>query len=208
MFKTVHLTYLGFILFIFPLSLSDDNIQKRIIRDGNYNIECFVSFDNTISPKANKTYFWFKSGEIHKTQSDVGGLVLHKSYKKLFKRNQLIEKGDFNMGLKDNFWKKWYLNGSLKEVIQWNKGDKQGRYIAYDSLGNIEVQGNYKNNMKSGVWISKEKDTILYKKGEVYVKSLSKRLLKKEGNKNVREKRSDKNDTWLKKLFRKKDKKR
>lgn len=212
MFKTIHLAYLGFILFVFCLNLFNDNIQKKIIRDGNYNIECYVSLDKFTSPKPSKTYFWFKFGEIHATQSDVGGVVLHDSYKKFFKQNQLIEKGDFNMGLKDKVWKKWYLNGSLKETVSWRKGLKHGSYTTYDSIGNVLIEGDYKNNLKTGLWVGKEKDTIIYKKGIVFIKPTKekKKTVKNADKKNKGKKkekiRKSKKNNWLKRLFSKKDK--
>jgi antitoxin component YwqK of YwqJK toxin-antitoxin module len=111
--------------FLFLLSTqaieTNNDIQKKILRSGEYDIECYVSLKEVSSYDEDKAYYWFKSGEIHSSRYGAGGFVLHKTYSKFYESNQLAEKGEFNYGLKDGVWKSWYKNGQLKEIVKWNR---------------------------------------------------------------------------------------
>jgi len=207
-----------------PPSKSD--IQKKIIRQGSFDIEFFVSLKDSHSFDLDKTYFWYKSGEIHQSVSGSGGLLLHSEFKKHYRSNQLAETGTFNYGLKHGIWKKWNENGKIKLIEEWKKGQRNGIYIGFDSIGNRLYKGYYKNNYKSGDWIDyKKKDTISYNKGDIKVddpnkkESFFKRLFKKKDSINNSEdskrnkKTKLKNNTtkkegFFKHLFKKKNKKK
>lgn len=131
-----------------------------------------------------KTYYWFKSGEIHHSLSNIGGYVLHNSYIKYYRSNQLAEKGVFHYGLKTGVWEGWHENGQLKFKEYWNNGYKDGEFMAYDVDGHLELKGTYRNNLKVGYWVNyKTKDTLYYKKNiefEEKPKNLLQRLLRKK----------------------------
>ena len=209
--------------FLFLLSTqaieTNNDIQKKILRSGEYDIECYVSLKDVSSFDEDKAYYWFKSGEIHTSRYGAGGFVLHKTYSKFYKSNQLAEKGEFNYGLKDGVWKTWYRNGQLKEIIKWNKGVKHGDFIAYNENGTELEKGNFKRNHKVGTWVNLQtKDTTVYKKGVLYIEdetskeSFFKRLFKKKDKnkdgtvKQEKDKKTPKKDGFFKRLFKKKDK--
>ncbi len=213
--------------FLFLLSTqaieTNNDIQKKILRSGEYDIECYVSLKDVSSFDEDKAYYWFKSGEIHTSRFGAGGFVLHKTYSKFYESNQLAEKGEFNYGLKDGVWKSWYKNGQLKETLKWNKGEKHGDYITYSENGTILEKGTFRRNHKAGTWINLQtKDTTVYKKGELYIKddtqkeSFFKRLFKKKDknkdNKDATNKKKTKDNTktkkdgFFKRLFKKKEK--
>jgi len=214
-----------FFLFItlFFLSISSD-IQKKVIRNKDYDIELYVSLKKHSSFENNKMYYWYKSGEIHKSMTNAGGLLLHSDYMKYFRSNQLAEKGQFDYGLKDGTWKSWYTDGNIKTSIQWKHGHKHGDYITYDSLSNKQESGAYKHNIKIGRWVNhKTNDTIYYKKGDVIEdskikkESFFKRIMKpfkkkdstdikaKKKTKKTNSKKKNK-DSFFKRLFKKKEK--
>ena len=148
-------------------------------------------------------YYWFKSGEIHNAVSAAGGLVLHKTYLKYYKSNQLAEQGSFNYGLKTGYWKTWYNNGQLKTLETWINGYKQGACKAYDSLGHIVKEGAYRNNKKSGYWVDHVKhDTLFYKKDAALSKRPKNLLNRLFDKKNPKAKKQIKQD---KKVKRKQD---
>ncbi|WP_452602795.1 toxin-antitoxin system YwqK family antitoxin [Pontimicrobium sp. MEBiC06410] len=184
----------------------NNDIQKKIIRSGEFDIECYVSLKQISSLDKDKDYYWFKSGEVHSSRYDVGGYVLHKTYSKFYKSNQLAEKGEFVFGLKNGFWKTWYKNGQLKAVITWHKGEKNGDYITYDKAGNTIEKGRYRKNNKTGIWVNLQtKDTTIYKKGILHIKdetsknSFFNRLFKKKN-------KESKKEGFFKRLFKKKKK--
>ncbi len=200
------------------------DVQKKIIRNKDFDIECYVSLKKVKSYDSDKMYYWFKSGEIHHSLSSSEGLVLHADYVKYYKSNQLAEKGTFNYGLKDDVWRSWYINGNVKTSVKWKEGQMHGHFISYDSLSNTLESGTYKNDIKTGQWINHStKDTLHYKNGDAlksadikregFFKRLMKpfkkkdstktRSQKKKRTKNNGQKKKDK-DSFFKRLFKKK----
>ncbi len=187
MFKSLTITFFSFLFLLgFNTETNDEDLQKKVIRTQDFDIECYVSLKKQSSFNANKMYYWFKSGEIHSSVASAGGFVLHSDYTKYYRSNQLAEKGSFNYGLKNGLWKDWYTNGQLKQIVGWKNGVKNGKFATYDSIGNATQKGAYNNNIKTGAWIDlKTNDTIVYKKGEVFnpeteKESFFKRLFKKK----------------------------
>ncbi len=150
------------------LSVSSE-MQRKYIRAGDFDIVCHVALKQVNNYQNGKLYYWFKTGEIHTSISNAGGLVLHEDYSKFYRSKQLAEKGDFNYGLKDGEWRSWYENGSLKTIIDWKSGLKHGVYISYDQEGELKESGTYTNHKKSRMWINhKLKDTTYYKGDSAY----------------------------------------
>ncbi|NMH85954.1 toxin-antitoxin system YwqK family antitoxin [Flavivirga algicola] len=155
------------------------DVQRKVIRYNGFDIECYVSLKKTNHFNKNKTYYWYKSGEIHQSLSTSGGLVLHKKYLKYYKGNQLVEQGTFSFGLKIGDWKTWYKNGKLKTNEAWVNGHRNGHFKAYDSLGNLIEKGNYKNNLKDGYWIDLVKKDTIYHKNDFEFKERPKNLVER-----------------------------
>jgi len=218
---------IGFMCSGFMSITSDSDIQKKIIRNDLYDIEFYVALKKPNKQASTSMYYWYRSGEIHHSMSSSGGLLLHSSYMKFYRSNQLAEQGSFNYGLKDGTWKQWDINGQLTAIYNWSKGYKNGRFYTYDKNGHITVKGHYKKGLKSGPWINlKTKDTIFYKNGAekiedtIIKKTFFNRLFKKKADKKTeqqglknkkRTKRNSKNKNdeggFLKRLFKTKDKK-
>jgi len=190
-----------FFLFIFicPLltSYSDDNVQSKIIRNKEYDLYFQVKLKEKSSTK-DRMYYWYKSGEIHNSFGEVGGPILHNTFSKYFKGNQLAEKGHFKNGLKTGVWKKWFREGSLSEESRWSNGQPNGWYREYDQSKNIILEGKYRNGKKVSYWVNHiSKDTTWYKKGRAY-KEYPKIVKKREDS------IAGKESFW-KNLFKKKD---
>lgn len=145
------------------------NVQKKVIYHKTFHIECYVTLKKINAFHALKTYYWYKAGEIHRSLSSAGGQLLHGSYAKYYRSNQMEEQGTFNYGLKNGDWKTWYENGGLKQLEQWKDGFRDGAFVGFDSNGKVAVKGFYKNNLKTGYWINyKTKDTTYHKDNLVY----------------------------------------
>jgi len=145
-----------------------DKIQKKVIRDANFDTHFYVFIDEKKTDR-DAYYYWYKSGEIHESFGDAAGNLLHLEYTQFYSGNQLAEKGNFDYGLKVGLWRKWHPNGSLKEEVQWRAGKKNGVYLYYDQNGVLHTTGQYKGDNKTGVWINiREHDTTWYKRGAAY----------------------------------------
>jgi len=196
MFKTFKFTL--FLLLIAMLySFIGDKIQKRVIRDANFDTHFYV-YTNEKKTNRDAFYFWFKSGQIHESFGDAGGDLLHNEFSKYYTGNQLAEKGKFNYGLKVGLWRKWHPNGNLKEEVHWRGGKKNGRYQLYDLTGKPHVVGQYRSGIRNGVWINiHESDTTWYRKGipcKEHPRVIKKRLDSINGK-----------ESLFKKIFKKKD---
>ncbi len=183
-------------IFLF-FSFSGAPVQKKVIRTKEFDIQFYVSLKKKRANQ-NKEYFWYKSGEIHKSVGNAAGELLHLQYVKYYTDNSLAEKGEFKYGLKKGVWKQWYQNGQVMEESRWVDGVKYGPYSYYNEMGELVITGKYRDNIKIGVWINlKTQDTTWYKKGRAFKehpKIVKKRQDSIEGKKG-----------FFKKLFEKKD---
>lgn len=203
------------LIFIYPLlsSYSDDNIQSKTIRNKDFDFYFQVNLKKK-SPRKDRMYHWYKSGEIHNSFGETGGPLLHNTYSKYYKGNQLAEKGRFKNGLKVGEWKKWYHEGFLSEKANWSNGQLNGWYREYDLSGNILLEGKYRNGKKVSYWVNHaSKDTTWFRKGRAY-KEHPRIIRKREdsiaGKKPLLQKIFKKNDsvknekTFFQRLFSKK----
>lgn len=158
-----------FIICTFLLLSVSPDLQKKYIRSGKYDIICYVSLNRLKNYVEGREYYWYKTGEVHNSVSQVGGLVLHDAYQKFFSSKQLAEHGSFDFGLKDGEWRTWYENGNIESVTNWKHGQKDGLYLSYDEDGILVLSGSYNNNKKSKAWINhKLRDTLYYKGDSTY----------------------------------------
>lgn len=166
-----------FIAFLL-VSFSDPYSIKRI-SDDQFRYEFFVTVKK-ITPKTKKEYYWFKSGAIHNSKGDFGGILLNEVFLKTYHNNQIAEKGKFKNGLKIGIWKTWYSNGTIESIQKWNKGVRAGIYNKYDRNGLIEETGYYKNDKKQGKWFDfVKRDTVNYNNGIPKLKKIKKSKLEK-----------------------------
>ncbi|MBX2828096.1 MAG: hypothetical protein KTR22_08030 [Flavobacteriaceae bacterium] len=153
---------------LLTLGFTVSKIQKKVIRNKEFDIHFYVSLKNKEAQK-DRMYYWYKAGEIHKSQGATGGDLLHSEYQKYFKGYQLAEKGDFKYGLKTGTWKQWYPEGTLKTEESWSNGLLDGAYKGYDETGTLISSGKYRKGIKNGMWLNfKTKDTLWYDKGIAY----------------------------------------
>lgn len=156
------------LILITCFSITSD-IQKKIIRQDGFDIECYVYLKAIDNTKKGRNYYWFKSGQVHQSNSSSGGLVLHNSFKKYYRSKQIAEIGNFEYGLKTNAWKSWHENGNLKTYTDWKDGLKHGNFMLYDETGVLVQSGTYNKNIKTEYWINHQThDTLYFKKDSVY----------------------------------------
>lgn len=172
-----------FILVLITCSFSDPYTIKRI-SDKDFRYE-FYTTKKTIKPKTNKTYYWFKGGQIHNAQAGVVGDLLDGDFTKMYHSNRLAEQGVFKTGLKTGLWKSWHENGKIATTQYWNNGLRTGLFNSFDSNGKLIEKGNYHKDLKNGLWVNyTTKDTLYYKKGIIKPKKIK---LSKEEKKQLKE---------------------
>lgn len=167
------------------LSFSDPYTIKRI-SDANFRYE-FYTTNKKIKAKDNKIYYWFKGGLIHNTQSGMTGELLQDKFIKMYHSNQLAEQGVFKKGLKVALWKTWYPSGVLETTQKWSNGLKTGDFFRFNENGLVIEKGNFKKGKKHGTWIDYiKKDTVVYKKGVVFIKKIKPSKVEKLKTKSIK----------------------
>lgn len=111
----------------------------------------------TIKPRANKTYYWYKSNSIQSSEEGIGGTLLNGSYRVFDLEKNLLEQGQFKKGLKSGQWKNWYEDGTLKSKVCYKRGEQNGRYAYYDRNGNVTEQGKVSKSVLLSVFRKKNK---------------------------------------------------
>lgn len=194
------------VLFVGTLlvSFKDPYLIKRI-SDKEFRYE-FYTIKKEVNPEKNKTYYWFKGGQIHKSEFGFSGELLHDEFKKYYLNNQIAENGFLKKGLKKGIWKTWFTNGKIQTVSNWRDGILRGKYFEFNVEGNLVSSGKFYNGQKHGKWINhNSKDTLNYKNGNICTI-----VKKKESKKTNIDKRTSiptQKSSWFKKLFSKKEKK-
>lgn len=189
--KTKVLSRFSYLLLaVLLMSFSDPYAIKRI-SDLNFRYE-FYTTDKKVNPKANKIYYWFKGGLIHNAQAGIAGVLLDGTFIKMYHSNQLAEQGKFKNGIKVGIWKTWHPNGVIETTQNWGNGIKSGKYYRYDENGILAEKGNYRGDKKQGRWVDYvNKDTIVYKRGVVFIKkqklSKEEKVLAKDEKKKANE---------------------
>ncbi|PBQ32235.1 hypothetical protein CNR22_10785 [Sphingobacteriaceae bacterium] len=64
----------------------------------------------------------------------------------------LLEKGTFTKGQKDQKWVRFNANGTTSAVAFYNLGKKTGTWLVYDENGKKRFEMNYADGEKTGVW--------------------------------------------------------
>lgn len=93
-------------------------------------------------------YYWYKNRKIFSNQGGIAGNVMDGTYKCFSKTDQLLELGEFKMGLKNKSWKKWDANGKLLQQQEFKKGRLHGESIVYKCDGSKTIVF-YKNGVVS-----------------------------------------------------------
>ena len=198
--KIYLILYIGIIFSTLSCKSVYEPYAKRILNNKEFKHRFYV-IDKKPHPRLSKTYYWFKTQNIHNSKGDYGGKLLDGPYIKYYINNQIAEKGSFKNGIKTGVWNTWYTSGQLAITERWRHGIQSGKHIQYDSLGIVISKGKYKHGKKARFWIyPKTGDTIFYKKGERFSKdkdtndvNFLKRLFTKEEK--LKGKKSNKKNT-------------
>ena len=95
-------------------------------------------------------YTWYLRNGFASTQGGYEGILLEGSYTKMLRDNTLLEKGQFEEGLKDGKWITWHDQGSKEGVSRWNQGKQQGDQSLYDATGMLEQSQSFRKGKQHG----------------------------------------------------------
>lgn len=107
------------------------------------------------------------SGTISKTQDGIKSDltvkegVINGEATYYFASGNVMEKGIFTNGQKDQKWIRFNENGSTSAIAFYNLGKKTGTWLVYDENGKTRFEMNYNNGEKTGIWTSWDENGVV-----------------------------------------------
>lgn len=155
--------------------ISEPKIENRqiIVYKNDTTVKTYIYIgEEQLHTENNLKYYWYYNDKINSNIGGFAGELLDREYLAYNRNDKLVEKGNFNKGLKTGEWKKWGDNGNLISITNWNNGIIEGEYFEYYPNGKIKIEASYKKNMLEGDYIYHDYDTIIvrkYKNGKEFV---------------------------------------
>ena len=158
----------GLVLIVFMLGSSAINGQEtntynhfRInTEEGYIEIQCLPTKKPDIEISDERTYTWSNRDAIFETQGGFSYYLLHGPYERFDKNGQLMEKGNFENGLRTSRWTKWQISGKLLEDAHYRDGLLHGMVNYYDKNGKIHKSAQYNKGVLDGCTFIYEADTL------------------------------------------------
>ncbi len=125
------------------------NIITKSFGDSSYSFHV-ATLDHRSVPDFEKKYYWFSQNELKSTQGNYTGKLLHGDFEKFDSQGNLLEKGSFEYGLKDDIWLTWHRNGRVATTLKWDDGLRMGEFREFYSNGNLHRSGRYRNDKLHG----------------------------------------------------------
>lgn len=145
-------------------------IAKRDFSKGNGS--CYVTMfdrkDNIVSEGLliNKEYegewkIYHKESKIVMTSENYKKGKLNGVKKIFYDDGAVAEILNFSDGKRNGNYKKYGVNEKILEDLNYKNDELHGDATFYDGLGNISIQGQYNEGLKSGVWKTYEKGKVV-----------------------------------------------
>ena len=145
------------------------NIHKK---DTLLEVSIFVNRKEKVKIDRNKTYHWYAFDAIQHNEGAYEGNLLHGELKRYDAKYRLLERGRFDMGLKDGIWVQWSKEGVITLEQKWESGVLDGS-TRYFEAGQLMKEEEYKDNLLHGKIIvyqgNEEAEELRYKKGILIV---------------------------------------
>ncbi|QCK13765.1 toxin-antitoxin system YwqK family antitoxin [Mangrovivirga cuniculi] len=166
-------------LIISAQELKDIDIESYKEYTNNFTIaytDSVINFSVTdAKPKKlnNETfYFWYKNQDVNKTQGGYVGKLLDGPFTAINKSNDLLSQGRFEDGVKVDEWKFWDREGNLYSLLNYKKGQLNGKQFIYHKNNQVKIKSNYRNGVKNG------KELVYDQKGRLVLETRYKNGLK------------------------------
>lgn len=201
------------LFFIGIISLTHVNAQNNKIINSPDSICEFNLLSSTenshdkVSDENN--YYWFRWGEIHNTQGNFSGTLLHGDYMVFYASKQLKVKGKLKYGLADDEWRFWNEAGILQRIEYWKKGELKEvvKMLSQQEKNNLEKEISWFK-----AWKEKRKAKRAVKKQQRNKAKTEKEAAKKEqiktGEKKEKSAIRKKWDSWFAKPKQKSEQKK
>lgn len=134
-------------------------------------------------------YYWLGEGRLHFTYGGYTGKVVHGIFEKFNRQHDLLEKGEFQYGLREGKWVSWYPNGKWRAISHWTEGERSGTFREFYSNGALKTTGRHVGDKLQGKVYSYSSEGKLVSKKRYRLGALRKDYLQskeKEGKDTAR----------------------
>ncbi len=154
-----------------------DNIPKGVFKyyyeDGKVRLELTYSADGkaaiatnfypTGKKMAEGSYIETKKDGLWKYYNDLEILSAEETYvkgspdgiwKTYYDDGKLLEERPYKNGVKEGVTKQYFMDGKLKSEVNFVKGKNEGFARFYFTDGKPMVFGQFKNDLKTGLWVT------------------------------------------------------
>ncbi|WP_339886927.1 hypothetical protein [uncultured Flavobacterium sp.] len=153
----------------------DDTKAGKVIATRDFtkgNETCYVTmFDrknNIVSEGLliNKEYegewkYYHKESKVVMSSENYKKGILSGVKKTFYDDGSVAEILNFSEGKRNGNYKKFGVNEKILEDLNYKNDELHGVATYYDGLGNISIQGQYNEGLKSGVWKTYEKGKVV-----------------------------------------------
>jgi hypothetical protein len=130
-----------------------NSLPKRrevIITSNKETIRASVNIENKkIRIDNDRLYFGYYLNKLYRTQGEIQGRPLDGKFSRYDLNNNILESGNFEMGLKEGIWKLFSNGGYLIEVAEYQKGMLHGHRLIYKG-GQPDILEKYRNGKLKG----------------------------------------------------------
>lgn len=147
-----YLSAFGFFFCSQVFAQQDLQMLERPVRiSGEHMLEEFHVTERKLKrQELNLEYHWYQNNRIFKTYGSSSGRLLHGTYRSFYPGAELLQKGEFKMGLKQGQWITWFPSGIISRLEHYKNGQFHGIFKEYDSGGFLNLQADYINGRLHG----------------------------------------------------------
>jgi hypothetical protein len=130
---------------------------KTRTKDNTYILRTFFPETKQITSEVNfkdkstliangKARYWHENGNL-KSEGNYSNSQLVGIWKYYHRKSgKISSKGTFKLDKKQGIWEVYDIDGRLEEVLNYENGQREGKFIQYDSINNIINEGIYKSD--------------------------------------------------------------
>lgn len=144
--------------------------HKVSCRDEGYSCTFSVLLERIkLKPESRLTYYWFDGHKLQRNEGGFSGNLLHGTFERKTSEGRLVEKGEFEAGLKVGEWNTWDENGRMIGQENWKEGERKGTsWLLNPETGEKTIVA-YKHDLKEGRYFVFKNDSLIergrYRKG-------------------------------------------
>ncbi len=148
---------------LFKYYYEDGKVRSELTYSADGKMAIALNFYPTGKKMAEGIYIETKKDGLWKYYNDLEILSAEETYQKgspngvwktYYDDGKLLEERPYKSGTKDGVCKQYFMDGKLKSEVNFINGKNEGFAKFYFTDGKPLLTGQFKNDLKTGLWIS------------------------------------------------------